>query len=425
MQNQQYRPLARLLPALCVLLLSACQSFGPTPVTPPATPTPATPVPPVTPVAPVTPPAVPTPEVPAKPPTEAAAPWRTARWSDLPGWLQDDPQQALPALLSSCRGMRVAETVKAWASTCEALRKLGSKPSREQLRQLLQTRLTPWQLINADGSEQGLITGYYEPLLRASRTRSAQFNVPVLGVPDDLITVELGDLYPELKGSRVRGRLDGRKLLPYWNRSQIDAQIDSLPARTLVYTEDPIELFFLQVQGSGQAQLPDGSRVRLAYADQNGHPYKSIGRWLIDQGELKLEQASMQGIQAWARAHPARLAELLGANPSYVFFREEASTGEGPKGSLGVPLTGMRSIAVDPRSIPLGAPVFLAVKMPDGQNLQQLMLAQDTGGAIRGRVRADLFTGFGAEAGAQAGRMRQQGRIWLLWPQDAPLPATP
>ncbi|MEN3068413.1 murein transglycosylase A [Uliginosibacterium sediminicola] len=425
MQNQQYRPLARLLPALCVLLLSACQSFGPTPVTPPATPTPATPVPPVTPVAPVTPPAVPTPEVPAKPPAEAAAPWRAARWSDLPGWQQDDPQQALPALLSSCRGMRVAETVKAWASTCEALRKLGSKPSREQLRQLLQTRLTPWQLINADGSEQGLITGYYEPLLRASRTRSAQFNVPVLGVPDDLITVELGDLYPELKGSRVRGRLEGRKLLPYWNRTQIDAQIDSLPARTLLYTEDPIELFFLQVQGSGQAQLPDGSRVRLAYADQNGHPYKSIGRWLIDQGELKLEQASMQGIQAWARAHPARLAELLGANPSYVFFREEASTGEGPKGSLGVPLTGMRSIAVDPRSIPLGAPVFLAAKMPDGQNLQQLMLAQDTGGAIRGRVRADVFTGFGAEAGAQAGRMRQQGRIWLLWPQDAPLPATP
>ncbi|GAB4060564.1 murein transglycosylase A [Uliginosibacterium sediminicola] len=408
-----------------MLLLSACQSFGPTPVTPPATPTPATPVPPVTPVAPVTPPAVPTPEVPAKPPAEAAAPWRAARWSDLPGWQQDDPQQALPALLSSCRGMRVAETVKAWASTCEALRKLGSKPSREQLRQLLQTRLTPWQLINADGSEQGLITGYYEPLLRASRTRSAQFNVPVLGVPDDLITVELGDLYPELKGSRVRGRLEGRKLLPYWNRTQIDAQIDSLPARTLLYTEDPIELFFLQVQGSGQAQLPDGSRVRLAYADQNGHPYKSIGRWLIDQGELKLEQASMQGIQAWARAHPARLAELLGANPSYVFFREEASTGEGPKGSLGVPLTGMRSIAVDPRSIPLGAPVFLAAKMPDGQNLQQLMLAQDTGGAIRGRVRADVFTGFGAEAGAQAGRMRQQGRIWLLWPQDAPLPATP
>jgi membrane-bound lytic murein transglycosylase A len=422
MQNQQYRPLARLLPALCVLLLSACQILGPTPEAPPASPTPVTPV---APTPPATPPAVPTPEVPTKPPTEVAAPWRAARWSDLPGWLQDDPQQALPALLSSCRAMRVAETVKAWSSTCEALRKLGSKPSREQLRQLLQTRLTPWQLINADGSEQGMITGYYEPLLRASRTRSAQFNVPVLGVPDDLITVELGELYPELKGSRVRGRLDGRKLLPYWNRTQIDAQLDSLPARTLVYTEDPIELFFLQVQGSGQAQLPDGSRVRLAYADQNGHPYKSIGRWLIDQGELKLEQASMQGIQAWARAHPARLAELLGANPSYVFFREEASTGEGPKGSLGVPLTAMRSIAVDPRSIPLGAPVFLAAKMPDGQNLQQLMLAQDTGGAIRGRVRADLFTGFGAEAGAQAGRMRQQGRIWLLWPQDAALPATP
>jgi membrane-bound lytic murein transglycosylase A len=197
-----------------------------------------------------------------------------------------------------------------------------------------------------------------------------------------------------------------------------------------------VDLFFLQVQGSGRVRLPTGELVRVAYADQNGQPYKSIGRYLVEQGELKLEQASMQGIKAWGAANPARLDALLDQNPSYVFFRElpqtdggQSSTTDGPMtaggpvGALGVALTPERSIAVDPRYIPLGAPVFLATSWPgSAQPLARLVLAQDSGGAIRGAVRADYFWGFGDAAGAQAGRMRQSARMWVLLPRDYPVP---
>lgn len=336
--------------------------------------------------------------------------------------------QAWPALLTSCKALR-GDMLKTWSATCDAARELGPQATDSVIRQFLQSRLAPWQLVNADNSEQGLITGYYEPLIHASRSATPRYATPVLGVPDDLITVDLSEVYPDLKGMRLRGRIEGRKLVPYWTNGQLatmsDAQKEQLPAKTLMWVDDTVEYLFLQIQGSGQAQFPDGSRVRIAYADQNGHPFKSIGRWLIDKGELTLPQASMQGIQAWARANPQRLTELIAANPSYVFFREEASAGEGPKGAQGLPLTAGRSIAVDPRSIPLGAPVFLAFNMPDGKPMQRLMLAQDTGGAIRGRVRADFFWGFGAEAGSMAGRMRQQGRIWILWPQGSTPPGTP
>jgi membrane-bound lytic murein transglycosylase A len=343
----------------------------------------------------------------------------------LPGWQQDQLMQAWPGLLASCKALR-GDMQKAWSSTCDAARDLGASADDTAIRRFMQARLAPWQLINADGSEQGLITGYYEPLIHASRTPTPPYTTPVLGVPDDLISVDLGDVYPELKNMRLRGRIEGRKLVPYWSNGQLasmsDAQREQLPAKTLMWVDDTVEFLFLQIQGSGQAQFPDGSRVRIAYADQNGYPFKSVGRWLIDKGELTLDKASMQGIQAWARANPQRVPELIAANPSYVFFREEAAATDGPKGAQGLPLTPGRSIAVDPRSIPLGAPVFLAFNLPDGKPMQRLMLAQDTGGAIRGRVRADFFWGFGPEAGSMAGRMRQQGRIWILWPQDSTPP---
>ena len=206
-------------------------------------------------------------------------------------------------------------------------------------------------------------------------------------------------------------------MVPYWSRAELAQQEAQLAGKALFWVADPIELFFLQVQGSGRVDLSDGSRVRVGYADQNGHPYTSIGRWLVEKGELKLEQASMQGIQAWARANPQRVGELLNTNPSFVFFRELPDNGGGPLGALGVPLTPGRSIAVDPRAVPLGAPVFLATTYPNSDKpLRRLMLAQDTGGAIKGAVRADFFWGFGAEAGAQAGRMRQRGEMWALLP---------
>ncbi|MEC5384517.1 murein transglycosylase A [Uliginosibacterium sp. H3] len=422
-QDRQYRPAATaLLCAALGALLAACSTTTPAPVRE-QEPTPAANCP-----APVLPAPVVCPGPEPKPPVQPpAAPWRSADWSALPGWQQDKPAQAWPALLASCKALR-SDMLKAWSATCDAARELGPQASDAAVRQFLQARLTPWQLINVDGSETGLITGYYAPLIQASRTQTDRFRTPVLGVPDDLITVDLGELYPELKGKRVRGRLDGHKLVPYWSNGQLAAITDpqQLPSKPLMWVEDSIEFMFLQIQGSGFAKFSDGSRVRIAYADQNGHPYKSIGRWLIDRGELTLDKASMQGIQAWARANPKRLLELISANPSYTFFREDVSSGDGVQGAQGVELTAMRSTAVDPRTIPLGAPMFLSFNMPDGKPMQRLMLAQDTGGAITGRVRADFYWGFGAEAGSQAGRMRQQGRIWILWPQGSTPPtATP
>ncbi len=285
-------------------------------------------------------------------------------------------------------------------------------------------------VIAAEGSAQGLVTGYYEPILAGSRTRTERHRIPLYGVPQDLVVVDLAGLHPELRGLRLRGRVDGRRLVPYWSRAEIEdrARVDggasgAAPgAPVLAWVEDPVELFFLQIQGSGQVALASGERIRLGYADQNGHPYRSLGRYLIERGELTLEQASMQGIKAWAAANPAKLQEALNVNASYVFFRELVG-GDGPIGALGVPLSAQYSIAVDPRYVPLGAPVFLATTFPlSSQPLERLVVAQDTGGAIRGAVRADFFWGTGAEAGTLAGRMRQQGRMWLLWPRGEPLP---
>ncbi len=287
-------------------------------------------------------------------------------------------------------------------------------------------------MIAADGRDTGTITGYYEPLLAGSRARSQRYGVPLYAPPDDLLTVDLSDLYPELKDKRLRGRVEGKRVIPYWPRGDIESGKAPVNGRELVFVDDPVEAFFLQIQGSGRVRLAEGGIVRVGYADQNGHPYRSIGRLLVERGELPLERASMQGIRDWGRRNPEKLAPLLDENPSYVFFREipapppgtlEAEI-DGPIGTLGVPLLRERTLAVDPRSIPLGAPVFLATTYPlSTRALQRLMLAQDTGGAIRGAIRGDFFWGFGDGAGREAGRMKQDGRMWILWPKDAGPPA--
>ena len=339
-----------------------------------------------------------------------------ANWSDLPGWTSDDLDAAWPGFLQSCRGMASKPHGPAWKRVCE----LAKAHSGKNTRQFFEANLKPHAILGVDANPNGLVTGYYEPLLRGSRTQTVGFAQPVRGVPDDLLTIDLSAIFPELKDKRVRGRLEGNKVVPYWSRAEIGARADKMPSRTLLYTDDAVELFFLQVQGSGRVKMTDGSMVRLNYGDHNGHPYQSIGKVLIERGELKLEEASMQGIQAWARANPVRLNELLNANPSYVFFREVPNSKDGPQGALGVPLLAERSIAVDPRSVPLGAPVFLATTRPNSnQTLNRLVMAQDTGGAIKGAVRADFFWGFGKEAGEQAGRMKQSGRLWVLLPPEA------
>ncbi len=365
------------------------------------------------------------PEQPERPervekPVEAAPPvFRPATWSELPGWGEDDTAAAWEAFLQSCRRL---QNQAPWQAVCREAAALPA-PDAAGARAFFEARLAPYQVQSAEGGESGLITGYYEPLLNGSRFRSERFPYPIYAVPDDLLTVDLSEVYPELKGYRLRGRLVGRKVVPYWSRAGIEDGEAPLKNKVLVYVDDPIDLFFLQIQGSGRVKLPDGRLVRVGYGDQNGHPYRSIGKWLVEQGELTVDKASMQGIKDWVRANPVRLRELLDTNPSYVFFRELPGGEGGPPGALGVPLTDGRSLAVDPRAIPLGAPLFLATTWPNsGKPLNRLMLAQDTGGAIRGAVRADFFWGFGPEAGKLAGAMRQSGRYWLLWPRDAGLP---
>jgi membrane-bound lytic murein transglycosylase A len=350
-----------------------------------------------------------------EPPKPAEKPLQTADWGELPGWNEDDPGTVFTAFLASCRSL---ERQAQWKPVCASARSVEDK-SAAALRAWFEGQFRPWALVNPDGSRTGLITGYYEPILKGSRNETRSYSHPVFGPPGDMIVVELAELYPELKHLRLRGRIEGRKLVPYYSRAEWAPQESKRSPEALLWVDDAIDLFFMQIQGSGQVQLADGSRVRLNYADQNGHPYRSIGRWLIERGELKAEQASMQGIKNWAKANPSRLAELLNANPSLVFFRELPVDGSGPQGAMGLALTPERSLAVDPRHVPLGAPIWLATTRPNTeQALTRLMLGQDTGGAIRGVVRADFYWGSGVNAGNQAGKMRQQGRMWVLMPRS-------
>lgn len=335
----------------------------------------------------------------------------------LPGWQQDDLREAWPAFVNSCK---VLVRKDDWREACTA--SAGVDPADgAAIRAFFESRFVPNQVRAADGAETGLITGYYEPMLRGARKRGGSFQTPLYKVPDDLLTVDLAGVYPELKNMRLRGRLVGKKVVPYNTRAEIERAV--MPGKELLWVDDPVEAFFLEVQGSGRVQLMDtGETVRVAFADQNGHPYKAIGRWLVEQGELPAAQVSAQSIKSWIASHPERRQELFNANPSYIFFKEERlpDPSVGPKGALGVPLTPARSVAVDQQFLPLGAPVWLATTRAGSEApMQRLMMGQDTGGAIRGAVRADFFYGFGKEAADSAGLMKQRGQIWVLLPKAA------
>lgn len=388
-------------------MLAACTT------TPPPQP-PAQPKPPV-----VMPPPVGPVEVPVQPPPPAPL-MTPGAFSDLPGWQEDDLRQAWPAFMGSCRALAARS---GWKEPCAAARGVDAGDAGA-IRTYFESWFVPNKVRAADGSDTGLITGYYEAMLYGSRKRAGDYQTPLYKVPDDLLTIDLSGVYPNLKGLPLRGRLSGRKVVPYSTRAEIERA--NLPGKELLWVNDPVEAFFLEVQGSGRVQLDTGETVRIAYADQNGHPYKAIGRWLVEKGELTPEQATAQGIKAWIAAHPERRQELFNVNPSYIFFKEERlpDPSVGPKGALGVPLTPARSVAIDPKFIPLGSPVFLATTEPASEvPMRRLVMAQDTGGAIRGEVRADFFFGFGPQAADNAGRMKQRGAVWVLVPKAAQLQA--
>ena len=359
------------------------------------------------------PPATPIPPVPA-PPVESRGRLKAAAWADLPGWARESLAPSLDAFLQSCR---VLEKQDPWKGVCAGAQTLPGAGERD-IAAFFELNFDPHQVVNADDSTSGMVTGYYEPLLRGSRVRTDRYRYPIYGVPPDLLVVDLSLVYPELKDKRLRGRLEGNRVVPYASRGEIEKSGAVPHASAIVWVDDAIDVFFLHIQGSGQVALDTGGQVRVGYADQNGHPFRSLGRLLIERREITPEHASMQGIKEWARRNPRKVQEYLNANPSYVFFRELPRDLPGPLGALGVPLTAERSIAVDPRVVPLGVPVYLATTYPNtSQPLNRLVVAQDTGGAIAGGVRVDFFWGFGDAAGSQAGKMRQAGRIWVLLPK--------
>lgn len=358
----------------------------------------------------------------------------------LPGWQNDRVSEALPALRRSCERLdalveRKGEdswlgpgayggTYGDWTAICGDLARAvpeAEDPDEIALRAFLESRLQPYAVRYAgEGGVQrsdGVFTGYYEAELTGAAEPSADYPVPVHAVPPDLVSVDLADSNPDV-GSSVPlvGRIDGDRVLPYWTRAEIeDGALANGPV--LLWAADAVDVHVLHIQGSGRVKLPDGSVERIGYAGNNGHPFRGLGRIMLDRGVVEPGKASMPAIRAWLKANPEAARDIMRENPRYIFFRRIAG-GDGPIGALGVPLTPRRSVAVDPRYVPLTVPLWLDTVDPDNVPLRRLVVAQDVGSAIKGPVRGDFFWGFGEEALAEAGRMKSAGTWYLLLPRS-------
>jgi membrane-bound lytic murein transglycosylase A len=381
-----------------------------------------------------------------KPPPSVEAPagpelprFGQASFQDLPGWQADSVSAALPALQKSCARMakQPAEkpvravsavagasslgTLAAWQRACAALAAVpagNDAAARAAIERLFQ----PWS-VSGDSGEQGLFTGYYEPELSGSLTRSPKFTIPLYRRPTDMVEADLGQFSSDLSGRKLTGKVENGRFIPYDDRAAIVSKGLSGRADVLVWAADPVAAFFLQIQGSGRVDLygadgrPTGQTLRVGYEGQNGRTYVAIGKVLLERGELARDGVSMQSIRDWLKAHPSQAASVMNANPSYVFFKK--LTTDQPVGGEGVELTPGRSLAVDRRVMPYGVPLWLDAADPlnASARLQRLMVAQDTGGAIRGAVRGDVFWGAGDDAETRAGLMKSPGRYWVLLPR--------
>ncbi len=346
-------------------------------------------------------------------------------YQDLPGWDADNFKNALPALQRSC--VRIAKrdadqtfgdlegtgTYGDWQDAC---RELLSVTDTTRLRSVIEQYFQPLEA-RAGSQEEGLFTGYYEASLRGSRTKYGPYRYPLHARPDDLIMVQLGDFREDLKGRRIAGRVMDGNLKPYEDRAAIVAGSWPHNDKVLVWVDNPVDAFFVQIQGSGVVELDTDEVMRIGYAGQNGHIYYAIGRELVKREYLTKEDVSMQSIRAWLEQNPDEADEIMNTNSSYVFFKE--SEQNGAIGGEGVVLTAGRSLAIDRSKIPYGVPVWVDIKPPlEGeQGLRRLMITQDTGGAIRGAVRGDVYWGYGERAEYLAGHMKSEGRYWLLLPR--------
>ncbi len=345
----------------------------------------------------------------------------------VPGWSVDTLSEVVPALTRSCAlllgqpdtrpvgpgGGGLAGTVADWRPACAAV---GSLPAGDDAaaRAALESWFAPFKATNG-GRDSGLFTGYYEAELRGALAPDGTYRAPVYGKPPGLVSARLSAFRADLSG-QIFGRVDGDSLVPYFTREEIDGGAIDDQNLELLWADDPVDVFFLHVQGSGQVTLPDGSVRRIGFAASNGHTFYPIGRALLDEGKVSRDNASMQAMRAWLRAHPQEAGEIMRRNARYIFFRW--IDGDGPIGSQGVALTPGRSLAVDPAFLPLGVPVFLDTTWPGSERpLRRLLVAQDTGSAIKGPLRGDFFWGAGEEALAEAGRMKQKGMVYILLPK--------
>jgi membrane-bound lytic murein transglycosylase A len=349
----------------------------------------------------------------------------------LPGWREDDSAEALVAFRRSCArlvkqddGRRtVAGTLvlrgSDWKEPCAAADTL-TDGGADSARSFFETWFRPYAARGPDGDE-GLFTGYFEMEINGARAPGEGFRTPLYRLPRDQVTVNLGAFDPALVGRRLVGRVDGGKLVPYHTRGEIQNGALNGRALEMLWLENPVDLYMLHIQGSGRVRLADGSVLRVGFAGHNGHDYASIGRELIRRGEMKRGAVTWPAIHDWVVRNPDKASELFAANPRYIFFRiiNGLPVDAGPPGAQGVPLTAGRSLAVDARHVPLGLPVWLDSVWPNKPErpLRRLMVAQDTGGAIKGEVRGDFFWGTGAAALAQAGKMKSRGRYFLLLPR--------
>ena len=362
------------------------------------------------------------------PPLSPALSILPAAFSDLPGWREDRVSEALPALRLSCRRLLKLEdaapvgpnalggTAGAWKRPCAAIAAIANA-DEGALRRLLEAQFRPVQVL-AGSEANGLFTGYYEVELQGARAPSERFPVPLYRRPPDLLSANLGSFADDLAGRTVFGRVAADRFVPYFSRAEIEAGALAGRGLELLWLPDPVEAFLLHVQGSGRVRLAEGGTIRVGFAASNGLPFFAIGRALIDRGALPADKASMPEIRAWLKAHAQEGRQIMDRNRRYIFFREIGE--DGPVGAEGVALTAGRSLAVDTALLPLGAPVWLDAHWPGdpARPLRRLMVAQDTGSAIKGAVRGDFFWGTGDAAFAEAGRMKSTGRYWFLLPAD-------
>lgn len=345
-------------------------------------------------------------------------------YQDLKGWNADNHQETLSTFQKSCaRFLKLSPDkdtglntkAKDWQLACEKLPDI-QVATTEQSRLFFEDNFDPYQIISA-GEKTGLFTGYYEASLRGSPIQTGVYQTPLRVRPKDLVMVNLGEFVPDLKGQRIAGRVRDGQLKPYEDRQMIETgKLPKEMDKPLYWVDSAVDAFFLQVQGSGVVTLPDGQTVRIGYDGQNGHPYTAIGKELISRGALTKENVSMQSIRDWLSKNPDQAAEVMRVNKSYVFFRKLET--DGPVGGEGVVLTPERSLAIDSSIWPYGVPMFIDVEHPQGNaNIQKLMVAQDTGGAIRGNIRGDFFWGYGDTAASNAGLMKSKGALWVLLPK--------